>query len=103
MLHGFEATDHRFDAGAHLLVLLQQAGPVVRETLVTLTKRTILFLQLFDAGKIKNDLGWTPRRDFATGLEITVRWYLDNPRWVERVTSGVYQRQRLGLMEGNRT
>jgi dTDP-glucose 4,6-dehydratase len=55
-----------------------------------------------DATKIKNELGWTPRRDFAGGLEITVRWYLDNPVWVERVTSGVYQRQRLGLLEGQR-
>jgi dTDP-glucose 4,6-dehydratase len=53
-----------------------------------------------DASKIKKELGWSPRRDFASGLEITVRWYLDNPRWVERVTSGVYQRERLGLLEG---
>jgi dTDP-glucose 4,6-dehydratase len=53
-----------------------------------------------DASKIKAQLGWTPRHDFASGLENTVRWYLDNPTWVERVTSGVYQRQRLGLIEG---
>jgi dTDP-glucose 4,6-dehydratase len=47
---------------------------------------------------IKAQLGWTPKHDFANGLENTVRWYLDNPTWVERVTSGVYQRQRLGLI-----
>ncbi|HVA49525.1 MAG TPA: dTDP-glucose 4,6-dehydratase [Pirellulales bacterium] len=52
-----------------------------------------------DAGKIKAQLGWSPRHDFAGGLEQTVRWYLDNPGWVERVTSGVYQRQRLGLIK----
>jgi dTDP-glucose 4,6-dehydratase len=51
-----------------------------------------------DASKIKAQLGWTPRHDFASGLESTVRWYLDNPTWVERVTSGVYQRERLGLI-----
>ena len=49
-----------------------------------------------DASKIERDLGWTPREVFETGLERTVRWYLDNPTWVERVTSGKYQRERLG-------
>lgn len=52
-----------------------------------------------DAGKIERQLGWRPRQNFATGLEITVRWYLDNPTWVERVTTGVYARERLGLVE----
>ncbi|HET6883704.1 MAG TPA: dTDP-glucose 4,6-dehydratase [Pirellulales bacterium] len=55
-----------------------------------------------DASKIKEELGWSPRRDFGSGLKITVRWYLDNALWVERVTSGVYQRERLGLLEGKR-
>jgi dTDP-glucose 4,6-dehydratase len=41
-----------------------------------------------DAGKIRRELGWQPQEDFASGLERTVRWYLDNPGWVERVTSG---------------
>jgi dTDP-glucose 4,6-dehydratase len=50
-----------------------------------------------DAGKISRELLWRPRQDFESGLELTVRWYLDNPRWVERVTSGKYQRERLGL------
>jgi dTDP-glucose 4,6-dehydratase len=49
-----------------------------------------------DASKIERDLGWTPREVFETGLERTVRWYLDNPTWVERVTSGKYQGERLG-------
>ncbi|HEX7375668.1 MAG TPA: dTDP-glucose 4,6-dehydratase [Pirellulales bacterium] len=50
-----------------------------------------------DATKIRNELGWSPRHDFASGLETTVRWYLDHAEWVRRVTSGVYQRERLGL------
>lgn len=50
-----------------------------------------------DAGKIRNNLGWQPQQTFETGLEQTVRWYLENPTWIERVTSGKYQRQRLGL------
>ena len=50
-----------------------------------------------DASKIARELGWKPARDFESGLELTVRWYLDNPTWVERVASGKYQRERLGL------
>lgn len=51
-----------------------------------------------DATKIRTELGWKPAQDFISGLEITVRWYLDNPRWIERVTSGVYARERLGTV-----
>lgn len=50
-----------------------------------------------DASKIQQELGWRPLQNFETGLELTVRWYLDNTPWIERITSGVYQRERLGL------
>lgn len=50
-----------------------------------------------DAGKIQRELGWAPRESFDSGLERTVRWYLDNAAWCERVTSGAYRRERLGL------
>jgi len=50
-----------------------------------------------DATRIRRELGWRPQEDFASGLEATVRWYLENGPWVENVTSGKYQRQRLGL------
>jgi len=53
-----------------------------------------------DAGKIARELGWTPRRDFETGLRQTVRWYLDNRAWWERVMSGAYRGERLGLASG---
>ena len=41
--------------------------------------------------KLVRDLGWRPRHDFAQGLRETVRWYLDNAAWVERVKSGAYR------------
>ncbi len=50
-----------------------------------------------DSGKIQNQLGWSPKETFETGLRKTVRWYLDNPTWVERVMSGAYRGERLGL------
>lgn len=50
-----------------------------------------------ESAKIRRELGWQPGEDFESGLERTVAWYLSNPVWIERVTSGVYQRERLGL------
>ena len=52
-----------------------------------------------DATKIRDRLGWKPREDFESGLQRTVQWYLDNPNWVERITTGTYRRERLGLMD----
>lgn len=48
-----------------------------------------------DATKIRTELGWIPQDNFETGLEKTIRWYLDNKWWWEplRVVAG----QRLGL------
>jgi dTDP-glucose 4,6-dehydratase len=51
-----------------------------------------------DASKLRREIGWEPRHDFETALRLTVAWYLDNSSWVERVASGNYQRQRLGLV-----
>jgi len=50
-----------------------------------------------DAGKIARELGWQPRYTFEKGLRETVRWYLDNKTWWERVRSGVYRGERLGV------
>lgn len=50
-----------------------------------------------DPSKAKRELDWEPRYHLEQGLRETVAWYLENPSWVERVTSGVYQRERLGL------
>ena len=45
-----------------------------------------------DASKIRNELGWTPRETFESGLSRTVRWYLDHAAWVQAVSSGEYQK-----------
>jgi len=50
-----------------------------------------------DTTKICTRLGWKPQEDFESGLKRTVQWYLDNQTWVERITSGKYRRERLGL------
>lgn len=49
-----------------------------------------------DAKKIWNELGWSPQETFDTGIRKTVRWYLANKSWSERVSSGKYRQERLG-------
>jgi dTDP-glucose 4,6-dehydratase len=34
-----------------------------------------------DATRIEAELGWRPQETFETGIEKTVRWYLDNEAW----------------------
>jgi dTDP-glucose 4,6-dehydratase len=50
-----------------------------------------------DFTKIHDELGWAPEETFDTGIERTVRWYLDNAPWIARVQSGGYRQERLGL------
>jgi len=38
-----------------------------------------------DSSLIKNELGWTPSVDLKTGLEKTVKWYVDNKKWWEKL------------------
>lgn len=44
-----------------------------------------------DSTKLKNELGWEPSLQFDEGIELTVRWYLENQQWLDNVTSGEYQ------------
>ena len=50
-----------------------------------------------DGSKLRQELGWQPQESFDSGLERTVRWYLEHQEWVERVRSGAYRGERLGL------
>ena len=45
-----------------------------------------------DPAKITEELGWFPETKFEDGIVETVRWYLDNQDWVEKVTSGNYRK-----------
>jgi dTDP-glucose 4,6-dehydratase len=50
-----------------------------------------------DASKLENELGWRALETFETGIEKTVRWYLDNAHWWEPLRQKVYGGERLGL------
>ncbi len=44
-----------------------------------------------DARKIERELEWKPKATFESRIRETVRWYLENDRWVRDVTSGSYR------------
>jgi len=54
-----------------------------------------------DAGKIAQELGWSPRFTFEDGIERTLIWYLNNRDWMESVIDGSY-REYYEKMYGNR-
>ncbi len=51
-----------------------------------------------DPAKLERTLGWRPSREFADGLEQTVRWYLDNAWWWAPLRKTIYAGDRLGLV-----
>ncbi|MGD0192667.1 MAG: dTDP-glucose 4,6-dehydratase [Rhizomicrobium sp.] len=48
-----------------------------------------------DATRMRNELGWRPRESFSSGLEKTVRWYLEQSGWWQSIRT--YHGERLGL------
>ncbi|CAH6784654.1 dTDP-glucose 4,6-dehydratase 1 [Vibrio chagasii] len=55
-----------------------------------------------DSSKMQRELGWTPEETFETGLRKTVEWYLGNSKWCQNVQDGSYQRERLGVVIGDK-
>ncbi len=55
------------------------------------------FRYAVDDKKVRTELGWAPSHDLADGLAATVAWYLENQWWWERIRSGVYRGERLGI------
>lgn len=49
-----------------------------------------------DATRLENELGWKAQENFDTGIEKTVRWYLENQWWWQPLREQ-YDGQRLGL------
>ena len=45
-----------------------------------------------DSRKLKDELGWQPSLQFEEGIEKTVRWYLQNQKWMDDITSGEYEK-----------
>ncbi|MFQ5329114.1 MAG: dTDP-glucose 4,6-dehydratase [Thermodesulfobacteriota bacterium] len=57
-----------------------------------------------DCTKLEKELGWQPVETFETGIGKTIKWYIENMPWWERITSGAYrqyyQEQYAGMKKG---
>jgi dTDP-glucose 4,6-dehydratase len=53
-----------------------------------------------DPTKIREELGWEPETVYEEGIVKTIKWYLDNKEWMERVTSGAYKNYYENMYEG---
>ncbi|OUW79718.1 MAG: dTDP-glucose 4,6-dehydratase [bacterium TMED217] len=53
------------------------------------------FRYAIDASKIKNELKWVPKENFQSGIQKTIKWYLSNRDWYEKIK---YKQERLGVI-----
>ena len=51
-----------------------------------------------DASHAHHQLGWRPRENFDSGLDRTIRWYLDHQEWWGPLRQSVDGGERLGLL-----
>ena len=51
-----------------------------------------------DSTKLERELGWRALETFDSGIEKTVRWYLDNEWWWRPLRDKVYAGERLGVI-----
>ena len=55
-----------------------------------------------DSSKLRHELGWEPSVQFEEGIELTVRWYMENQTWLDAIISGDYQRLNNEYLEENK-
>jgi dTDP-glucose 4,6-dehydratase len=53
-----------------------------------------------DSSKIMDAFGWKPSVNFEEGMEKTVKWYMDNQKWMDHVTSGDYMHYYDNMYKG---
>ena len=56
------------------------------------------FRYAIDACRARTELDWAPQEDFQSGFRKTVRWYLNNPAWIQGILDGSYRLERLGKL-----
>ena len=54
-----------------------------------------------NASKITKKLGWDPKTSFENGLKQTVKWYLSNAKWWNKIYNDSYNLERLGTKNNN--
>lgn len=59
------------------------------------------FRYSIDDSKLRAELGWQAKMPLEAGLEDTVRWYVENRDWVERIRERGFHSERLGLVKAS--
>jgi dTDP-glucose 4,6-dehydratase len=90
------------DVVRRICTILDELRPAARrhETLISyVTDRPGHDLRYaIDAAKLERELGWRANETFESGIEKTVRWYLDNEWWWRPLRDKVYAGERLGVI-----
>jgi dTDP-glucose 4,6-dehydratase len=73
--------------------MLPASGGISRRSLITFVKDRPGHDRRYaiDFSKVHRELNWSPQESFATGIRKTIRWYLDNRTWIDKIRSGEYQ------------
>ncbi len=50
-----------------------------------------------DFSKVRKNIGWEPKETFETGINKTIKWYLNHEKWWRQIQSETYNQTRLGL------
>jgi len=56
------------------------------------------FRYAIDTSNILDELGWLPKVSFTSGIDKTIRWYLENETWWKAIQDNTYQQERLGVV-----
>lgn len=56
-----------------------------------------------DATRLETELGWRAQENFESGIERTIRWYLDNAWWWRPLREAGHGVARLGLPAGTKS
>jgi dTDP-glucose 4,6-dehydratase len=51
-----------------------------------------------DISKIKKELKWLPKETFESGIKKTIKWYLNNKEWYQKIAKKSYKGERLGKL-----
>jgi dTDP-glucose 4,6-dehydratase len=93
------------DVVNNICELLEELAPKMKSKAIKKYKDLIKYVEdrpghdlryAIDSSKIKQELNWIPSESFETGLRKTVKWFLENKDWYERILNGEYKMKRMG-------
>ena len=56
------------------------------------------FRYAIDSSKIQDELNWQPKENFSSGIDKTIKWYIENESWWSAIQNNTYHQERLGVL-----